>query len=421
MIYRTVCPLPLGQKQGKKLRQAFALNPRKIALFLGALATYFALQSLIMEYLIENVLDADRHWALILAIDLFSVNAEETIPTWFATLLLFVAAALLAFIASGKYVQQDRFRHHWTGLAVIFLYLSMDEGAAIHEIMSDVLETTLQPTGYLYFAWQIAAAPLVILFAVLYLRFVFHLPARTRNLFFAAGLIYVGGAMVVEGISANRWYLDGGQTFEYLAIATIEEFMEMLGVVVLIYTLLSYGAEMRYSAQFNLLSGVQNTSTTMSDMSEDAAIHAAHQNSRLLWRPLISVILVILSVNVVLVGWSLTQVSAGKPEPTAINQGIFDQLATYDVQVTHMDGQFGFDNINARQMTAKLLADHADVMIVSWASGESSIALAADALPFDRNGLTEILYASGETQFVIYDTDAVAAIVGAVQSLQASQ
>jgi hypothetical protein len=54
-------------------------------------------------------------------------------------------------------------------------------------------------------------------------------------------------------------------------------------------------------------------------------------------------------------------------------------------------------------------------MIVTWASTETSIALAADELPFDRNGLIEVLYTNGETEFVIFETPAVKAIVGDVQ------
>jgi hypothetical protein len=54
--------------------------------------------------------------------------------------------------------------------------------------------------------------------------------------------------VVVEAISANRYYLDNGVSFPYLAIATVEEFCEMLGVVLFIYALLSYMAALEYRA-----------------------------------------------------------------------------------------------------------------------------------------------------------------------------
>lgn len=391
------------------MQLAYTFHPRKIALILGILALYLGAQSLIVEYLIENVLDSDAHRSLILVLDLFSVNVEESIPTWYATLLLFGAAVLLAVIAAAKAIANDGYARHWTGLALIFLYLSMDEGAAIHEIVADAIQTSLEPTGYLLFGWQLVAVPLVILFAVLYRRFLFHLSPRTRNLFILAGVIYVGGALVVEAISANRWYLDGGQTFEYLAIATVEEVAEMLGAVVLIYTLLAYIVQMQYVVAFYPAAPSPQPEVT-SPSSGTALIQ---------WRrPVQLILLVILAANIVLVSWAMTQAPAPiQRDPAAINQAIIDQLAAYDVQVTPLPGHFGVDNLSARQAAAALLAEFDAVMIVTWASTEASIALAADELPFDRNHLTQVLYENGETQFVIFDTLAVRALVGDIQPL----
>jgi len=393
------------------MRLVYTLNPRKIALTLAILAFYFATQSLITEYLIENILDTDVHSALVLVLDLFSVNVEESIPTWYATLLLFGAVLLLAMIATAKYAHQDRFRRHWAGLALIFLYLSMDEGAAIHEIFSDVLEQLFAPSGYLYFAWVIVAVPLVILFIVLYFRFLFQLPPRTRNLFILAGVVYVGGALVVEGISANRWYLDGGQSFEYLAIATIEELSEMLGAVILIYALLAYIVQMQYVIGFIPPLDATETDSSMPTLQQPEAAHMTGQQFRPWWRqwPVIVVALGILVANVVVVSWALIQMSE---RVVTVNQAIIDQLAAYDVQLTPLEGHFGVDNLPSRQTAAALLTQFDEVMIVTWASSGASLALAADELPFDRNRLTKVLYENGETQFVIFDTLAVRALVG---------
>src|SRR5687768_17738137 len=80
-------------KQGALvMRLELAINPRKVGIALGIIAVYFALQSIIVEYLIENILDNELHRSLVQVIDLFSVNAEQTIPTWYATLLLFGAS-----------------------------------------------------------------------------------------------------------------------------------------------------------------------------------------------------------------------------------------------------------------------------------------------------------------------------------------
>jgi hypothetical protein len=382
------------------------LNPRKVALVLSVLALYFAAQSLIVEYLMENMLNEDTHSDIIHVVDLFSVNVEESIPTWYAATLLFGAAVLLAFIATAKAGIKDHFAAQWAGLAVIFVYLSIDEGAAVHEVAADVLQTQLTLTGFLYFGWQIVAVPLLILFALFYRRFLFHLPPRTRNLFILAAVIYVGGALVVEGISANQWYLDGGPTFEYLAIATVEEFSEMLGAVILIYALLSYMVEQRYTLIFQASSATPEPDKSVAEQRIEATPF------RWSWRSVSVAALVILAGNIALISWINLRVSQ---DSAFTNQAIMDELAEYDVQVTPIVGRFGIDNLASRQATAALLAEFDEVIVITWASAESSLALAADDLPFDRNSLTELLYANGETQFVIFEPLAVQAIVGDVQ------
>src|SRR5690606_22420776 len=98
-------------------------------------------------------------------------------------------------------------------------------------------------SGFLEFGWLLVGIPLVILFGLAYLRFWLHLPGPTRRLFAIAAGLYIGGAIFIESISANFYSQDEGASFRYLAVATVEELCEMLGVVVLIYALLSILAQ----------------------------------------------------------------------------------------------------------------------------------------------------------------------------------
>lgn len=226
------------------------INPRKIAVLLIVASCVLAVLSITGEYLLEKVVDSDSDPVLALGLDLFSVNAEETIPTWYSTIILFVASVLLAAIAIVKRATRDPLALYWIGLAIVFFYLSMDEGAVIHEIVADAIQVALDTTGFLYFGWQIAAAPFVVVFGLVYLRFLFLIPAKTRNLFILAGTIYIGGAVFIEAISANQYYIDGEASLRYLAIGTLEELMEMLGIEIFIYALLSYIVDMGYSFTF---------------------------------------------------------------------------------------------------------------------------------------------------------------------------
>ncbi len=213
-----------------------SLRPRTVALVLALIAGYLAVQSLAARYIVEATASPPN--LLTNLIQVLNVNRESSLPAWYSSGLLLLAAALLAVNAALH--RQERYARHWAGLAAIFLYLSADEAAAIHEEFTDPLQTALNTSGYLSFAWVIAGAAFVLVVGVLYARFVLHLPPATRRGMIAAAVLYVGGALVIESISANQWELDGGSSLLYSAIGTLEELCEMLGVIVLIYTLLAY-------------------------------------------------------------------------------------------------------------------------------------------------------------------------------------
>ncbi len=78
----------------------------------------------------------------------------------------------------------------------------------------------------------------VVIFALAYLKFLLNLPPRIRDLFIIAGLTYVSGALLIEAISADQWYLNDGTSLLYSSIGSLEELCEMLGGVVFIYALL---------------------------------------------------------------------------------------------------------------------------------------------------------------------------------------
>lgn len=171
--------------------------------------------------------------------ELANINREANIPTWYATALLLAAALLLLVItlshrASGKqYVA-------WAGLTAIFAYISMDEAGTIHEKLTPILQEQLELTGFFYFGWVVVGIAVALIVGLLYLPFVWRLPSHVRRWFIVAGVLYVGGALVVESISANLWFLNSGTSLRFSAVGTLEEWMEMVGVITLIYALLQY-------------------------------------------------------------------------------------------------------------------------------------------------------------------------------------
>ena len=369
------------------------LNPNKVIRWLGFIALYFAVQSLVTEYLLSNVLPASSSDLFVSFLDLFSVNAEQTIPTWYATILLFVSAVLLGVITAVKRQSHDPHTRYWAGLAFIFLYLSIDEGAVIHELFSTPLETAFNTSGYLAFAWLIVFVPLLILFALLYLRFLFHLPPRIRNLFILAGVCYVGGAVVVEAISANRYSLDGGVSLPYLTIGTVEELLEMWGVVLFIYALLSYMVLEGITAVFTPTPSTHQPISTKSK------------------RILLAIIAFLLISNIALIIWSSQQQSAPvDAADTPFYQLVSDRFAGEGVVILGMNEMITADNPAAPPIANALLTLFEDVMVVTLADSQISIAFASSTLPFSSDTLSQLAQQSGETNFTILDTAALHAL-----------
>jgi hypothetical protein len=165
-----------------------------------------------------------------------SLSHESNLPTWLSACLLLACAVVLAAIAQDESRRRTRFARHWWLLSALFLYISLDETAGIHEQANQWFDLS----GAFYFGWVIPAAILVGLLGIAYLRFLAALPPRSRRGFVVAGLFYVGGALGVELVLG--WWTDriGDQNFGYAAIDWVEESMEMIGVTLFLLCLLEH-------------------------------------------------------------------------------------------------------------------------------------------------------------------------------------
>lgn len=390
-----------------------SLNPRRTGLILFSIALYLALQSFFTEYLLENIIGDTTRNSFTDVLDLFSVNLEVSIPTWYATLLLFMASVLLMVISLAKYRAQDIAKRYWLGLALIFLYLSMDEGAAIHEILSEPLQKAFNTSGYLNFAWQIVAVPLVLIFGLLYLRFIVQLPSRMRNLFILAGVTYLSGALVVEAISANEWRPDGNPTLTYLGIATIEETLEMVGVVIFIYSLLTYINQQNYSFAFTPLGALQSPAKT--DTTQGIGVN--------LPRFAMGMVLVILVANLGFY-YQAQQMAPSEnterlvitPNDTSVDQGVRDELADEDILFVYATTLFNLNNPASHQLVRPLLADFTEVTVIILPNSEETIILATNTITLEQEALVDILHQYGETNFVIFDSTTIRTFVTAAPS-----
>lgn len=171
---------------------------------------------------------------------IFNFDREASIPTLFSCLLLFLSSVLLYLISLKENIKKI-LHFQWVGLALIFLFLTIDEMVSFHELLSFSIRNTLEiSSGFLYFAWVIPYAIFCIFLVVLYFNFLKRLPAKTRMLIIISGVIFCTGAIGLELLGGNAYNQIGSQNLIYFIFGTIEETLEMLGITLFIYALTYY-------------------------------------------------------------------------------------------------------------------------------------------------------------------------------------
>jgi hypothetical protein len=170
---------------------------------------------------------------------LLNLDVDRSIPSFFSSMMLLTCSFFLFIIASAKRKDSKSYIY-WAGLSLIFLLLSIDEALMIHESLNDKTQTLLNTSGYFYFAWIIPYGLGLIIFLLAYMKFLLSLPCKTRILFIIAGFVFVSGAIGLEAISGKYFELYSDYSMAYIILSTIEEILEMSGIVVFIYALTSY-------------------------------------------------------------------------------------------------------------------------------------------------------------------------------------
>ena len=217
------------------------LSPLKITRALGVTALLLVLAS-ITGQLTKYVWGHDVVYGLI---RLFYVDYENNIPSYFSASLLLLVALLLALITALKQAAHAAYGFQWALLSFTFLSMAIDEAASLHELLIVPMRGLLgqQARGIFFFAWVIPGIAVAMIFGLSYLKFLLHLPTKTRWRFVIAATLYLGGALGMELIGGRYAASHGMENLAYSMTATVEESLEMAGVIVFIYALLNYIAD----------------------------------------------------------------------------------------------------------------------------------------------------------------------------------
>lgn len=169
---------------------------------------------------------------------LFDLNKEENIPTMFSALQLLLAAGLLLVLFGESRLTARGDAFYWMSLAGVFVFLATDEFCELHEQLIAPMQRLLNlQKGALTFAWVVPYAGLVAIFTAAFARFWWRLPAPSRWLFAASAVIYVFGAIGMEMVGSKLFTIYGWHSFQFDLQTMFEEFMEMFGITLFVFSL----------------------------------------------------------------------------------------------------------------------------------------------------------------------------------------
>lgn len=186
-------------EKGKSSHVDLRVSPERVTWALVTLAAILIiarLTALFFRY-------ALGHGRILGFYDEFSLGLENNIPTYVSSLLLATAAIILALLAKMKRQQGDRWTLHWRMLSLIFLIMSVDEMASLHERFSLVVKRASDLGAAFHYSWVAVGLVVVPLVGLAYLWFLVDLRRKTAWLFIIAGMLYVGGALGMEMVSGG--------------------------------------------------------------------------------------------------------------------------------------------------------------------------------------------------------------------------
>lgn len=208
-----------------------ALDPLRVARILLAIDALFIAVGAVVSFVSKYL----GHERLMGFSDLLDVGSEGNLPNLYSSFLL-MAAAMLLFVTAGSHWEKQQ--RKWRVLAWIFVYISVDEGAGIHDRLVEPLRKIFHLVDGLFFmSWVIIGIPIVIGLAIYFFPFVMSLRPRVRFWTIVSGAVYVSGALILEMVE-GKYFAAHGDNGVFRIMISAEEGMEMLGVTAFIYAIL---------------------------------------------------------------------------------------------------------------------------------------------------------------------------------------
>lgn len=149
---------------------------------------------------------------------LLDLDEEASFPTIFSYAMLLSCSGLTYLISR---LDLEIHAPRWIGLSLLFVLLAFDEALMLHE---KSMKLSIGLAMVILVATGIHKYP----------EFLRQMPGKTLGLLVAAGLAYLSGALAVDAIADPIVERRGRQVMAYRVLATLEEALEFLGIILAI-------------------------------------------------------------------------------------------------------------------------------------------------------------------------------------------
>lgn len=213
-----------------------SINPKKIGIILLFALLTLCVLHLIVIWLHFKVYPTSQFFERLNLF--FNFDHERNFPTYYNTILLFLCSLGFLVIALAK--TNWAFKpNYWFILSVILLFLSIDDFIGLHEWLNVWIPRyfNIGGSGILKFAWIIPYGLFSIAFGIYSIKNLLAIKRSIAKGYVIAGILYLIGAILIE--SASGVYYESIEdvfSFEYtLYFVTLEEFLEMFSLILVIY------------------------------------------------------------------------------------------------------------------------------------------------------------------------------------------
>lgn len=175
----------------------------------------------------------------------FDVGKERNVPTWYSTVKLFLVGFLLLLLTESLAKAYGATGWPMVGLALAFIGLSLDELVGFHEQAAFLIDQALLPTGdradTLFRSTGVWMFVLIIPTFLIMLKMVWSLNRVLRNP--RATWTFILGLTVFLGGAFSDVLMNFTTGIARVLQVGAEEFMEMLGVTIILWAVLQLMAD----------------------------------------------------------------------------------------------------------------------------------------------------------------------------------